>query len=203
MCRRESQAREGLRRIDLVRKQMGLTLHPDKTRVVDLRNGKGSFVFLGCAIRKKRSMQRNPQRYYTQRWPSPKATQRLRDRVGEITGPRAAGKDLKTVIGELNPVLRGWGNYFRTGNADRECNKMDGFVYRRLTRWLHRRGGQRPGRTIKWTSQSFWNMGLFKLQGTVRYPTPAAPSKIIGKPYAGKPHVRFERGYMETGQHPC
>jgi hypothetical protein len=203
MCRRESQAREGLRRIDLVRKQMGLTLHPDKTRVVDLRNGKGSFVFLGCAIRKKRSMQRNPQRYYTQRWPSPKATQRLRDRVGEITGPRAAGKDLKTVIGELNPVLRGWGNYFRTGNADRECNKMDGFVYRRLTRWLHRRGGQRPGRTIKWTSQSSWNMGLFKLQGTVRYPTPAAPSKIIGKPYAGKPHVRFERGYMETGQHPC
>ena len=135
-----------------------------------------------------------------QRWPSPKATQRLRDRVREITGPSAAGKDLKTVIGELNPVLRGWGNYFRTGNADREFNQMDGFVYRRLTRWLYRRGGQRPGRKIKWTSQGFWDLGLFKLRGTVRYPQPATPSKIIGKPYAGKPHVRFERGYMETGQ---
>lgn len=200
MCRRESQAREALRRIDLVMKQMGLTLHPDKTRLVDLRNGKGSFVFLGCTIRKKRSIQRNPRLRFMQRWPSPKATQRLRDRVREITGPRAAGKDLKQVIGELNPVLRGWGNYFRTGNADREFNQMDGFVYRRLTRWLYRRGGQRPGRKIQWSGQDFRNLGLFKLQGTVRYPQPATPSKIIGKPYAGKPHVRFERGYMETGQ---
>jgi RNA-directed DNA polymerase len=200
MCRRESQAREALRRIDLVMKQMGLTLHPEKTRMVELSNGKGSFVFLGCSIRKKRSIQRNPRRRYMQRWPSPKATQQLRDRVREITEPRAAGKDLKAVIGELNPVLRGWGNYFRTGNAEREFNKMDSFVYRRLTRWLYRRGGQRPGRTIQWTSKDFWNMGLYKLQGTVRYPSQATPSKIIGKPYAGKPHVRFERGSMETGQ---
>lgn len=200
MCRRESQAKEALRRIDLVMKQMGLTLHPDKTRLVELRNGKGSFVFLGCTIRKKRSIQRNPRRRYMQRWPSPKATQRLRDRVREITGPRAAGKTLNELMGELNPVLRGWGNYFRTGNAEREFNKMDSFVYRRLTRWWHRRGGQRPRQTLKWTSQDFWNLGLFKLQGTVRYPQPATPSKIIGKPYAGKPHVRFERGYMETGQ---
>jgi group II intron reverse transcriptase/maturase len=200
MCRRESQAREALRRIDLVMKQMGLTLHPDKTRMVDLRQGKESFVFLGCTIRKKRSIQRNPRRWYMQRWPSPKAAQRLRDRVRELTEPRAAGKDLKEVLGELNPALRGWGNYFRTGNADREFNKMDSFVYGRLTRWLYRRGGQRPGRAIKWASEDFWNMGLFKLQGTVRYPSQATPSKIIGKPYAGKPHVRFERGYMETGR---
>ena len=203
LCRRESQAREALRRIDLVMKQMGLTLHPDKTRLVDLRHGKESFVFLGCTIRKKRSIQRNPRQRYMQRWPGPKAAQRLRDRVREITGPWAAGKDLKTLIGELNPALRGWGNYFRTGNADREFNKMDGFVYRRLRRWLYRRGGQRPGRAIKWTSEGFWSMGLYKLQGTVRYPSQATPSKIIGKPYAGKPHVRFERGYMETGQPPC
>jgi RNA-directed DNA polymerase len=199
LCQRESQAREALRRIDLVMKQMGLTLHPDKTRLVDLRRGKESFVFLGCTIRKKRSIQRNPRRWYMQRWPSPKATQRLRDRVREKTDARAAGHDLKQLIEDLTPLLRGWGNYFRTGNAEREFNHMDSFVYRRLTRWLYRRGGQRARRSVRWTSQSFWAMGLHKLQGTVRYPSQATPPKIIVKPYAGKPHVRFERGYMETG----
>jgi group II intron reverse transcriptase/maturase len=203
MCRRESQAREALRRIGLVMNQMGLTLHPEKTRLVNLTGGNGSFVFLGCTIRKKRSILRNPRRWYMQRWPGPKATQKLRDRLREITGTRAAGKDLKQVIGELNPVLRGWGNYFRTGNADREFNKMDAFVYRRLTGWLYRRGGQRARRSIKWTGQMFWAMGLHRLQGTVRYPSQASSPKIIVKPYAGKPHVRFERGYMETGQPSC
>ena len=98
------------------------------------------------------------------------------------------------MIGELTPVLRGWGNYFRTGNADREFNKMDGFVYLRLTGWLYRRAGQRAKRSVKWTNQMFWAMGLHRLQGTVRYPSQATSPKIIVKPYAGKPHVRFERG---------
>ena len=47
---------------------------------------------------------------------------------------------MKQIIAELNPVLRGWGNYFRTGNADREFNKMDGFVYARLRRWQYPAG---------------------------------------------------------------
>ena len=45
--------------------KLGLTLHPDKTRMVDPRHGKGSFVFLGCTIRKKRSILRVPWRHYT------------------------------------------------------------------------------------------------------------------------------------------
>ena len=59
-------------------------------------------------IRKKRSILRNPRAYYMHRWPSPKATKRLRDRVREITGKRASGEDVKQVIAKLNPVLRGW-----------------------------------------------------------------------------------------------
>src|SRR5262249_29102316 len=83
MCRTESACREALRRIGLVMDRLGLTLHPGKTRMVDLRHGKQSFVFLGCTIRKKRSIQRNPRRHFVQRWPSPNATKKLRDRVRE------------------------------------------------------------------------------------------------------------------------
>ena len=103
-----------------------------------------------------------------------KATKRLRDRVREITDKRASGADVKQVIAKLNPVLRGWGNYFRTGTSSREFLKMDSFVYMRLLRWMYRRGGQRKTRRVRWTNQQFWEMGLYRLRGTVRYPAQAA-----------------------------
>jgi RNA-directed DNA polymerase len=177
MCRAESQAQEALRRVGLVMDRLGLTLHPAKTRLVDLRRGKESFVFLGCTIRKKRSIQRNPRMHFMQRWPSPKATKKLRDRVRELTDKRQSGKDVKRIIAELNPVLRGWGNYFRTGNADREFNKMDYFVYWSLRRWQHRRGGQRATKRPPFSGDQLYGMGLYRLLGTVKYPAQATPRR--------------------------
>jgi group II intron reverse transcriptase/maturase len=173
MCRTESQAKEALRRIGLVMNRLGLKLHPEKTRMVDLRRGKESFVFLGCTIRKKRSIQRNPRMHFMQRWPSPKAMKRIRERVHELTDSRQSGKDVKQIIATLNPVLRGWGNYFRSGNADGKFNQLDGYVYRRLAQWMGRRGGQRPQRMEKWSHDRFVGMGLYRLRGTVKYPTQA------------------------------
>jgi RNA-directed DNA polymerase len=173
MCRTESQAREGLRRIGLVMNRLGLTLHPAKTRLVDLRRGKESFVFLGCTIRKRRSIQRNPRWHFMQRWPSPKATKKLRDRVREITSKRQSGKDVKQIIAELTPVLRGWGNYFRTGNADREFHNMDSFVVTSLRRWQFRRSGQRITKRAPLSGDQLHGMGLPQLMGTVHYPAQA------------------------------
>ncbi|TLY17097.1 MAG: group II intron reverse transcriptase/maturase [Nitrospirae bacterium] len=173
MCRTESQAREGLRRIGLVMNRLGLTLHPAKTRLVDLRRGKESFVFLGCTIRKRRSIQRNPRWHFMQRWPSPKATKKLRDRVREITSKRQSGKDVKQIIAELTPVLRGWGNYFRTGNADREFHNMDSFVVTSLRRWQFRRSGQRITKRAPLSGDQLHGMGLPQLTGTVHYPAQA------------------------------
>jgi RNA-directed DNA polymerase len=177
MCRSASAAREALRRIGLVMNQLGLTLHPVKTRMVDLRRGKESFVYLGCTIRKKRSIQRNPRWHFVQRWPSPKATKKLRDRVRELTSKRQSGKEVKQIIAELTPVLRGWGNYFRTGNADREFNKMDYFVVKSLRRWQYRRGGQRPTKRPPYTGDQLHGMGLHRLMGTVKYPAQATPRR--------------------------
>ena len=177
MSRSEAQARESLRRIEQVMGRLGLKLHPDKTRLVDLRRGRQGFVFLGCTIRKKRSILRNPRGYYMHRWPSPKAMRHLRDRVREITGVRNSGEDVKQLIARLNPVLRGWGNYFRTGTCAREFLKADRFVYARLVRWLLRRGGQRKWRRSIWTSEQLWALGLYRLRGTVRYPAQATPGR--------------------------
>jgi RNA-directed DNA polymerase len=141
---------------------------------VDLRRGKEGFVFLGCTIRKKRSIQRNPRAHFVQRWPSPRATKRIRARVYELTDARHSGKDVKQIIATLNPVLRGWGNYFRTGNADRQFNQLDSYVFHRLAHWMGRRGGQRQ-RMEKRTHERFVGRGLYQLRGTVKYPAQATP----------------------------
>ena len=173
LCGTASRAREALRRVGLVMDWLGLRLHPAKTRMVDLRRGKESFVFLGCTIRKKRSIQRNPRWHFMQRWPSPKAMKRIRERVHELTDSRHSGKDVKQIIATLNPVLRGWGNYFQSGNAERKFNQLDSYVYSRLAQWMGRRGGQRVQRMEKWTHDRFVDMGLYRLRGTVKYPTQA------------------------------
>jgi RNA-directed DNA polymerase len=82
-------------------------------------------------------------------------------------------KDIRDVIQVINPVLRGWGNYFCTGNASSKFQQVDLFVHRRLVRLMARRGGDRrkPFRAKKWPLPRFVNEhGLHRLLGTIRYP---------------------------------
>ena len=176
LCKTGWKAQAARRLVEQQLGLLGLELHPDKTKVVDLWKGRGRFEFLGCTLRKKRSILRNPRRAYLRRWPSPKAMKRVRSRIHELTDRRRAGAKLPDIIAQLNPVLRGWGNYFRTGNADRKFNQVDHYVRYRLCSWLRRRGGQRTRFCLdKWPFERFIGMGLHRLLGTVCYPAQAAP----------------------------
>ena len=176
LCKTGWKAQAARRLVEQQLGLLGLELHPDKTKVVDLWKGRGRFEFLGCTLRKKRSILRNPRRAYLRRWPSPKAMKRVRSRIHELTDRRRAGAKLPAIIAQLNPVLRGWGNYFRTGNADRKFNQVDHYVRYRLCSWLRRRGGQRTRFCLdKWPFERFIGMGLHRLLGTVCYPAQAAP----------------------------
>jgi hypothetical protein len=109
--------------------------------------------------------------YFLQRWPSPRSMQRIRQRVKELTPRSRCHADIREVIAAVNPVLRGWGNYFRTGNAS--CfTQLDGYVWRRLKSLRRKRKGRqlRAGEADRWTSEYFENLGLHRLRGTIRYP---------------------------------
>ena len=177
MCRTQSQANEAKRRIELVMQRLGLSLHPEKTRIVRLNWGREGFDFLGWHVHKRRSIQRNPRWHFVQRWPASKAMKRVRNRVHELTDARRAGtSDVKEVIATLNPVLRGWGNYFRTGNSDRQFNDIDEYVHERLNRWQQRRNLQRSDfRFDAWPRARYHGLGLHRLRGTVAYPAQASP----------------------------
>ncbi|WP_405722767.1 reverse transcriptase domain-containing protein [Streptomyces sp. NBC_00046] len=123
LCRTASQARAALTAVGEILDSLGLRLHPDKTKVVDLREGREGLDFLGCHFRARFSgrvwEKYGRIRFYLHRWPSQAAMKRLRDKVRERTDRRRTGMDIRDVIADLNPILRGWGNYFRTGNAAR------------------------------------------------------------------------------------
>jgi RNA-directed DNA polymerase len=177
LCSTEQEAREALRVAGGILGGLGLELHPEKTKVVDLREGREGFDFLGCHFRARvsgRMLERGVRRYYLHRWPAQRAMRRIRARVKDLTDRRrrAGIKDIRVVIADLNPVLRGWGNYFRTGNAADKFRQIDRHVAWRLKRLLIKRKGRhlRPGQAARWSEDWFVGLGLHRLRGTIRYP---------------------------------
>lgn len=175
MCRTRRQAETALAKIAEIMASLGLRLHPEKTKVVDLREGREGFDFLGCHFHARLSgsmWERGIRRYYLHRWPSQRSMKRVRGKVKAVTGRRSIHRDIRDVIAELNPILRGWGNYFRTGNAAKKFNRLDWYVVRRLHRLLVKRYGRNlhAGQADAWTREWFEVHGLYRLRGTVRYP---------------------------------
>ena len=179
VCRTRRQADEALERVRAILRAMGLALHPTKTRIVELRVRGEGLDFLGCHLRIVRSHFKG--KTYLFRWPRARAMTALREKIRSVTGWRRWGRvqDIRPVIEELNPILRGWGNYFRTGNASRHFNSIDRYVHQRLIRLLRRRRcHQGPGRNRRrilwrrdWPHARFVReYGLHKLLGTIRYP---------------------------------
>ena len=157
----------------------GLELHPDKTKVVDLREGREGLDFLGCHFHARMSgrlwEQKRIVRYYLHRWPSQRAMKRLREKVRDRTGRNRAGMPIEWIIADLNPILRGWGNYFRTGNAAAKFRQIDNFVVRRFRSLLVKKRGRNlhAGVADQWTEDWFNARGLYRLRGTIRYPKAA------------------------------
>jgi RNA-directed DNA polymerase len=177
LCRSESEAKAALGLAGEILAGLGLELHPDKTRIVDLREGREGFDFLGCHFHARvsgRLLERGIRRYYLHRWPSVRAMKRIRARVKALTDRRrrAGTRDIREVIADLNPVLRGWGNYFRSGNAADKFRQIDRHVTWRLKRLLIKRKGRnlRAGEAAAWTEEWLWGLGLHRLLGTIHYP---------------------------------
>jgi RNA-directed DNA polymerase len=179
LCRSAAQAQAALEAVEEILRGLGLRLHPGKTKVVDLREGREGLDFLGCHFRARMSgrlwEQKRVVRYYLHRWPSQQAMKRLREKVHARTGRNRVGADIREVIADLNPLLRGWGNYFRTGNAAIKFMQADGYVVWRLRRLMIAKRGRnlRAGQVRAWTEDWFNGHGLYRLRGTIRYPRAA------------------------------
>jgi len=150
LCRTREEAESALVEIQRWVDEHGLTLHPEKTHIVDSREK--SFTFLGYSIRG---------RY---RFPGAKSHRKFVTRIQELT-PRKSGHSLEYIITRLNRTLHGWFNYFR------HCfwnifKDYDAMIRRRLRRILlkrNRRNRKRQTRQQRWPNAFFANAGLINL----------------------------------------
>jgi len=147
---------EAVRAMEILESEMSrrkLTLHPEKTRIVDVRLP-GGFDFLGYHF----------ERGY--RWPRKKSLKSLKDRV-RLKTKRANGQSLSRIIEDINPVLRGWFNYFKH-SCKNIFPSLDGWVRMRLRSILRKRsGGKGKGRGAdnqKWPNAFFAESGLFTMK---------------------------------------
>jgi len=179
LCRSAARARTALDAVGEIPGSLGLRLHPDKTKVADLRQGREGLDFPGCRFHARMPgrlwEQKRIIRYYLHRWPSRRAMNRLRDKIRARTGRNRAGTDIREVIADVNPILRGWGNYFRTGNAAARFRQAGDYVVQRLRSLMIKKRGRNlhAGQVDAWTEEWFNGHGLHRLRGTIRYPKAA------------------------------
>lgn len=145
VCRSRKDALAALEAVRFLLNRLELQLHPEKTRLVNLWDGKEGFDFLGFHHRRTKACTKSGRGYYTtQQWPSAKAMQKMRQSVKDIL---ATGRTLlfsaRDLIRKLNPVLRGWRNYYGLPYAKTKLGQIDWYVLLRFSIWLSRKKQRR------------------------------------------------------------
>lgn len=173
LCRTPQAVQESWKKMKELLRTLSLELHPEKTKKVELARGKEGFKFLGWDVRKCPSA-RTPGKHFLNRWPSPISMKRLHTKIREVVNRRVRIRDVKELVLKLNPVLRGWANYFRTGNSRRKFEQVDKYLWMRMMLFENkRRKRTRPyWGAGRFTHAWFKGLGFFDLTqpGLIRYP---------------------------------
>lgn len=173
LCTSQEAANQTMAWLESRGKALHLQIHPGKTRVVNMAMGEDGFDFLGFHVRLVKS--RRWGKWYCQRWPSKRAMTSVRGKIRAITAPRSRLKEpIAVLVSDLNPVLRGWGNYFAEGNSARKFTQIDDYVHMRLCLFdmkkRRKRGWWRLG---TYSEEWYSRLGMHRLTGTIRYESTA------------------------------
>ena len=158
LCKSEEDAHAAREHLREWMRENGLRLNPDKTRLVDMTQPKAYFEFLGYKF--YRTAQ-NRLRWFAR----PKSKKKLRSKIRPLT-KRCNGHSMEEIIRKLNPILRGWFEYFKH-SLPSDFAEVDGWVRMRLRSILRKRhkgrGRGRGSDQQRWPNAYFWELGLFSL----------------------------------------
>ena len=142
VCRSKMAAQRALEEVRQIMKKLRLTLHPTKTRLVEM-NREG-FEFLGFHFHKRTDRKTGHLLPYF--WPGQKAMKTVRSKVRQITDRGRKRLPLARIVDDLNPVIRGWRNYFSVGNSTKKLKDLDRYVWLRARKSFLANQGNRGGR---------------------------------------------------------
>lgn len=169
-CKSAAEARSAVDVARRILKQLDVELHPQKTRIVHVQTG---FEFLGYKIKRGQKKLRLPESKIRSQvrqgalyaYPKAKSIRRFMDQVRQRT-KRSLPLKTKELIAELNPLLRGWGEYYKRAHVRRLFNRLDRWIIRRI--WSHR---YKRWRNVGWKRLPPWVLyrehGLVNLVGLI------------------------------------
>ena len=153
LCRTKAEAEQVLDALRQWSESAGLTVHPTKTRIVNVHDQ--GFDFLGWHFRADK------------KWPRQKSLQKLQEKMRPLTR-RNNRWSLRQIVAQANPILRGWHGYFRASYRT-GLSGPDGWLRRRLRAMLRKRE-KRPSYGLshadsrRWPNRWFAERGLFSLE---------------------------------------
>ena len=151
------QPQENLKTLRKIIEGLNLKLNEEKTKILNME--KDRLTFLGFSHKKVYDRKRNAR--YIISFPSAKAMKTIRSRVRELTNSQIPEK-VKVIVSRLNPVLRGWANYFIEGNSSRWFCKLRYYVGKKVRRFIQKRR-QRGGFGAYPNRYLYKELGLYYL----------------------------------------
>ena len=142
VCRTRKDAESALEHLKRIMTKLKLTLNPQKTKIVDMN--KESFDFLGFCYQKFGKTKSGRKLPYMM--PSKKTMKKVKDAIRVITCRKSAYEGLEQKVGKLNPLIRGWRNYFQHGNSTKRFKQLDEYVWMKLWRRVYYRRKQKKYR---------------------------------------------------------
>ncbi|HZC89825.1 MAG TPA: group II intron reverse transcriptase/maturase [Mycobacterium sp.] len=159
VCRTREEAERALASArSVLEGQLGLRIHPEKTRIVHVSQG---FEFLGYKIGLGRGLRFKSGGIGLYAIPRQRSIDRFKDKVRALTRRRIA-VPLEELIHVLNPVIRGWGMYYRRANVRRLFNRLNRWIVRRIWGWRFKRWRNAGWRTLPET-RLYGEYGLVNL----------------------------------------
>lgn len=142
VCRTRKDAELAFEHLKRMMTKLKLTLNPQKTKIVDMN--KESFDFLGFRYQKFGKTKCGRKLPYMM--PSKKAMKKVKDAIRTITCRKSAYEGLEQKVEKLNPLIRGWRNYFQHGNSTKRFKQLDEYVWMKLWRRVYYRRKQKKYR---------------------------------------------------------
>jgi group II intron reverse transcriptase/maturase len=136
VCRSRAEAERALASARAVLEgELGLRLHSQKTRVVHISQG---FEFLGYKLGRGKGLRYRTGGPGLYAYPRQRSIERFKDKVRAATNRRNP-KTLEGLLDELNPIVRGWGMYYRRAHVRRLFHRLDGWIVMRIWSWRYKR----------------------------------------------------------------
>ena len=145
ICKNKKQCEKAYNLLCEIMKRLELELSPTKTKIVDMWEAKEGFDFLGMHHKRMLKTTREGMKYRcTCQIPSNKAMNKMREKVRSVVCKRSVlACDVAKLINELNPIIRGWRNYYGIKTARKSLNKIDWYIIQSLTQWYNKKRQKR------------------------------------------------------------